>query len=83
MRDPHPTRAIGRTVVVAGWLMVLAVAGDPVWLAVPLGAALVLVWASPYLLLTNRRPAARRAGEASVTVWRGPTTGSLGSREGE
>ena len=58
MRHPHRTRTIGRTVVVAAWLLVLAVAGEPVWFAVLLGAALVLVWASPYLLVTNRRAAA-------------------------
>jgi hypothetical protein len=83
MRDPHATRTIGRTVVVAGWLLVLAVAGEPFWLAVPLGAVLALVWASPYLQVTNRRPATRRADEATVTVWRGTATGSLGDREGE
>jgi hypothetical protein len=83
MRDPHVTRTIGRTAVVAGWLMALAVAGDPAWLAVLLGAVLVLVWASPYLLVTNRRPVTGRADEASVTVWRRPATGSLGDREGE
>jgi hypothetical protein len=83
MRDPHTTRTIGRTVVVAGWLLVLAVAGDPAWLAVLLGVVLVLVWASPYLLVSSRHPATRRANEATVTVWRGPATGSLGGREGE
>jgi hypothetical protein len=54
MRHPHTTRTVGRTVVVAAWLLVLAVAGEPAWLAALLGAALVLGWASPYLLVTNR-----------------------------
>jgi hypothetical protein len=58
MRHPHTTRTIGRTVVVGTWLVALAVAGDPTWLAVLLGAGLVLVWASPYLLVTNRQLAA-------------------------
>ena len=83
MPNPHPARTIGRTVVVAAWLLALALAGDPVWLTILLGVLLALVWASPYLLLTNRRPAARRAGEASVTVWPGSETGSLRAREGE
>jgi hypothetical protein len=60
LRHPHTTRTVGRTVVVAVWLLALAVAAEPAWLAVPLGLALVLVWASPYLLVTNRRAAARR-----------------------
>ncbi len=55
MRHPHSTRTIGRTVVVAAWLVGLAVAGEPVWLAVLLGTILVLVWMSPYLLVTNRQ----------------------------
>lgn len=59
MRHPHATRTVGRTVVVATWLVVLAVAGEPVWLAVLLGGALVLVWASPFLLAVNRHPALR------------------------
>jgi hypothetical protein len=49
---------VGRTVVVAIWLFTLAVAGRPDWLAAPLAIVLVLVWASPYLLATNRRSAA-------------------------
>jgi hypothetical protein len=60
MRDPHSTRTIGRTVVVAAWLLVLAVAGEPDWFAALLAVALVLVWASPYLLATNRRAVGRR-----------------------
>jgi len=53
-------RIVGRTVVLGGWLVALAVAGRPGWAAVLLGVALVLVWASPYLLATNRRSPARR-----------------------
>jgi hypothetical protein len=52
-------RTIGRTVVVASWLVALAVAGRPAWAAVLLGLFLVLVWASPLLLATNRRSPAR------------------------
>ena len=66
MRHPHTTRTIGRTVVVAAWLLVLAVAGEPAWFAALLGAALVLVWASPYLLVTNRRPAASSVAARSA-----------------
>jgi hypothetical protein len=54
-------RIVGRTVVLGGWLVALSVAGRPAWAAVLLGVALVLVWASPYLLATNRRrPASAR-----------------------
>ena len=69
MRHPHATRTAGRTVVVAIWLVALAVAGEPAWLAVLLGGALVLVWASPFLLATNRHPAVRTA---PATVRPGP-----------
>jgi hypothetical protein len=53
-------RAIGRAAVVAGWLVALAVAGRPICVAVLLGLLLVLVWASPFLLPTNRSSSARR-----------------------
>ena len=56
--DPKPSiRTVARTAVVATWLFVLALAGRPVWAAVLLGTVLVLVWASPYLLASFRRPA--------------------------
>jgi hypothetical protein len=58
--QPFPsTPTVGRTVVLGTWLLVLAVAGRPVWGAALLGVALVLVWASPYVLATNRRSSAR------------------------
>ena len=60
MQHPHSTRTTGRTAVVAVWLVALAVAGEPFWLVVPLGLGLVLVWASPYLLATNRQTTVRR-----------------------
>jgi hypothetical protein len=62
----HPsTRTVGRTVVLGTWLLALAVAGRPVWGAALLGVALVVVWASPYALATNRRSSApsRSSGE--------------------
>jgi Zn-dependent protease with chaperone function len=62
MRDAHTTRTIARSLVVAGWLLALAIAGEPAGLAVSLAAALALVWACPYLLVTTRRREARRAG---------------------
>ena len=66
---PEPSvRTVGRTAVVATWLLVLAVFGRPGWAAVLLGVALVLVWASPYLLAANRRrpvrPVVSRADSA-------------------
>jgi hypothetical protein len=69
MRSPHTTRTVGRTVVVAAWLLVLAVAGEPFWLVALLGTLLVLVWLSPYLLVTNRarlRVRSLRPGSARV-----------------
>jgi hypothetical protein len=63
MTHPQSTRAAARTVVVGGWLVALAVVGDPAWLVVLLGAVLVLVWASPYLLVTNRRPRMSRSSQ--------------------
>jgi hypothetical protein len=59
MRSHPSTATVGRTVVLGTWLVVLAVAGRPAWRAVLLGVALVLVWASPYLLATNRLPSTR------------------------
>jgi hypothetical protein len=53
-REPL-VRTVGRTAVVASWLLVLAVAGRPAWAGVLLGAVLVLVWAAPYLV-TDRHP---------------------------
>jgi hypothetical protein len=53
---PLSTRLIARTAVVAGFVVVLAVAGRPGWLAALLGLSLVLVWAAPFLLASNRRP---------------------------
>jgi hypothetical protein len=53
-------RTVGRTAVLVTWLLVLGVAGRPVWAVLLLGAALLLVWASPYLLVSNRRPVENR-----------------------
>jgi len=74
--EPAPsTRTVGRTVVVAGWLLALAVAGRPTWAALLLGLALVLVWASPYLLATNRRsPSHRVLAPRAVEPGRAPRT---------
>jgi hypothetical protein len=68
--DPLVTRAVGRSAVVLGYLVALAVAGRPVWLAALLGVALVLVWASPLLMTRRRRPWPRHgfAGESRVTM---------------
>jgi|1186.fasta_scaffold141644_2 hypothetical protein len=54
MEDPLSTRTIGRTLVVGGYAVVLAVAGRPVWAAVLLGIALALVWAAPLVLNPTR-----------------------------
>ncbi|GAA3176731.1 hypothetical protein GCM10010531_33040 [Blastococcus jejuensis] len=70
MTDPLVTRAVGRSTVVLAYLAALAIAGRPAWLAVLLGVALVLVWASP-LLMTRRRPLWARhglSGESRVTM---------------
>jgi hypothetical protein len=45
----------GRTVVVGSYVIALVVAGEPVWLAVSLGVALVLVWAAPIVLAPPRK----------------------------
>jgi hypothetical protein len=58
-REPS-IRTVSRTAVVAPWLLVLALAGRPVWAGVLLGTVLVLVWAAPLVLATNRRPAESR-----------------------
>jgi hypothetical protein len=71
------TRAIGRTVVVGGYLVALALVGRPLWLAVLLGVALALVWAVPLLLAPPRsRPS---AASASASV---PRAGSKDFRRG-
>jgi hypothetical protein len=50
MGHPVSTSAIGRTVVVGGYLVAVALAGRPVWLAMLLVITLVLVWAAPIVL---------------------------------
>jgi|GraSoiStandDraft_5_1057265.scaffolds.fasta_scaffold261088_1 hypothetical protein len=55
MGHPLSTATIGRTVVVGGYVLALALAGRPVWLAVLLGLTLVLVWAAPAVLAPPRR----------------------------
>ena len=54
MERPVSVRTIGRTVVVGGYLVAVAIAGRPVWLAVLLGICLVLVWAAPVVLTPPR-----------------------------
>jgi len=68
MGQPLTTRTLARTVVVAAYVIVLAVAGRPGWLAALLGVALVGVWAAPFLLVTNRRPAVPPPGPALPVV---------------
>lgn len=58
-------RTTGRTVVVGGYLVAVAIAGRPVWLAVLLGMTLGLVWAAPIVLAprgTARPPSGRPSG---------------------
>jgi hypothetical protein len=74
MERPVSTSTIGRTVVVAGYLVALALAGRPAWLAVLLGAILVLVWVAPLVLAPPRRRSA--AGWSSIPV--DPTEGTPG-----
>jgi hypothetical protein len=55
MSHPIVVRTVARTAVVGTWVLVLAVAGRPGWLAALLSLALVAVWASPLLSVTGRR----------------------------
>jgi hypothetical protein len=54
MSSPVPVRTVARTAVVGSWIVVLAVAGRPVWFAVLMGLVLVGVWAAPLLSATTR-----------------------------
>ena len=65
MGHPTSTRTYARTAVVAVYVVALALAGRPGWLAALLGVPLVAVWAAPLLLVTNRR---RRPAEARRPV---------------
>jgi hypothetical protein len=68
MGHPITTRTAARTAAVAGYVLVLAVAGRPGWLAAVLGLVLVGVWAAPFLLATNRRPGVPPAAPALPAV---------------
>jgi hypothetical protein len=48
--QPSSTAAIGRTAVVGAYLVALVLVGRPMWLALLLGAVLVLVWVAPIAL---------------------------------
>jgi len=72
MSPPHTTRTVGRTVVVAAWLAILAMAAEPVWLAALLGLALALIWVSPFLLVTRRHPRAPRPAAPRPVVGQRP-----------
>jgi hypothetical protein len=63
--DPLLRRLVARTVVVGVYVVALALAGGPGWLAGLLSLALVAVWAAPFLLATNRQPARARARPVS------------------
>ena len=65
MGHPVTTRAIGRTVVVGLYLVALALAGRPIWLAVLLGVALALVWVAPLLLAPPQSRPSAASGSAS------------------
>jgi hypothetical protein len=54
MERPMSVATIGRTVVVGGYLVAVAIAGRPVWLALLLGISLALVWAAPIVLAPPR-----------------------------
>jgi hypothetical protein len=56
----HPVSGpmIARSVVLGGYLVALAVAGRPVWLAVLLGVALLLVWTASLVLDPSRHSSA-------------------------
>jgi hypothetical protein len=62
-RRRPPVALLARTTVVAGYLVALAVAGRPGWLALGLALALVVVWVVPLrLAAARRRPVARSHG---------------------
>ena len=54
MEHPLSARTVGRTAVIGGYLVVLAVAGRPIPLAVLMGLLLVAVWAAPLVLTPHR-----------------------------
>jgi hypothetical protein len=54
VEHPLSARTIGRTAVVGAYLVILAVAGRPITLAVLMGLALVAVWAAPLVLTPHR-----------------------------
>jgi hypothetical protein len=74
MGHPVSTRLAARAVVVTVYLVVLALAGRPGWLAVLLGLALGAVFAAPFLLATNRRRAAPEGPGLPVAGRRESTT---------
>ena len=55
MGHPVSIPTISRTVVVGAYAVALAVAGEPIWLAVVLGICLVLVWAAPLVVGPRHR----------------------------
>jgi hypothetical protein len=66
MGHPVSTPTIGRTAVVGGYVVAIALAGRPVWLAVLLGVTLVLVWAAPLVLVPSRHRSAAVLGSIPV-----------------
>jgi hypothetical protein len=77
MGSPLTTRTLARTVVIGAFVVALAVAGRPGWLAALLGVLLVGVWAAPFLLVTNRRssvPPAAPSLPVAEPRKAGPTT---------
>jgi hypothetical protein len=58
MGHPVSTPTIGRTVVVGGYVVAVALVGRPVWFAVLLGVTLVLLWAAPLVLAPPRHRSA-------------------------
>jgi hypothetical protein len=55
------TSAVCRTVVVLAYLVLVAVAGRPVWATALAGLGLVVVWLAPLLQAHARRPAVQPA----------------------
>jgi hypothetical protein len=72
------TSTIGRTAVVGGYVVAVALAGRPVWLAMLLALTLALVWAAPFVLAPPRRRSAVVPSSMQATA-----PGNLGSSEGE
>jgi hypothetical protein len=75
MGHPVSTRFVASSAVAGSWLVALAIAGRPFWLAGLLGLAVVLVWAAPFLPATNRKHPEPAPAAPTISVVRPPEVG--------